>query len=102
MRPIERIKEAHRVLEAEASAIFASSKKIDSNFSKCVDLIINCEGTLIISGIGKSGNIGKKITSTLASLGTPSIFLHPTDAFHGDLGILRRNDLSEITLLFWE
>ena len=93
MRPNERIKEAQRVLEAEATAIFESSKKIDYNFSECVDLIIKCEGTLIISGVGKSGNIGKKITSTLASLGTPSIFLHPTDAFHGDIGILRKNDL---------
>ena len=60
MRPNERIKEAQRVLEAEATAIFESSKKIDYNFSECVDLIIKCEGTLIISGVGKSGNIGKK------------------------------------------
>ncbi len=93
MRPTERIKEAQRVLEAEARAIFASSKKISLNFSKCIDLIIDCKGTVVISGIGKSGNIGKKITSTLASLGTPSIFLHTSDAFHGDLGILRKNDL---------
>ena len=93
MRPTERIKEAQRVLEAEARAIFASSKKISLNFSKCIDLIIDCKGTVVISGIGKSGNIGKKITSTLASLGTPSIFLHTSDAFHGDLGILRRDDL---------
>ena len=93
MRPSERIKEAQRVLEAEAKAIFASSKKISLNFSKCIDLIIDCKGTVVISGIGKSGNIGKKITSTLASLGTPSIFLHTSDAFHGDLGILRRDDL---------
>jgi arabinose-5-phosphate isomerase len=93
MRPTERIKEAQRVLEAEAKAIFASSKKIGLNFSKCVDLIIDCKGTIVISGIGKSGNIGRKITSTLASLGTPSIFLHASDAFHGDLGILRKNDL---------
>ena len=93
MRPTERIKEAQRVLEAEARAIFASSKKISLNFSKCIDLIIDCKGTVVISGIGKSGNIGKKITSTLASLGTPSIFLHTSDAFHGDLGILRREDL---------
>ncbi len=93
MRPSERIKEAQRVLEAEAKAIFASSKKIGLNFSKCVDLIIDCRGTVVISGIGKSGNIGRKITSTLASLGTPSIFLHTSDAFHGDLGILRRDDL---------
>ena len=93
MRPTERIKEAQRVLEAEANAIFASSKKISLNFSKCIDLIIDCKGTVVISGIGKSGNIGKKITSTLASLGTPSIFLHTSDAFHGDLGILRRDDV---------
>jgi len=93
MRPTERIKEAQRVLEAEARAIFASSKKISLNFSKCIDLIIECKGTVVISGIGKSGNIGKKITSTLASLGTPSIFLHTSDAFHGDLGILRKDDL---------
>ena len=93
MEPNERIEEAKRVLEAEAKAIFATSKKIDLNFSKCIDLIIDCKGTIVISGIGKSGNIGKKITSTLSSLGTPSIFLHTTDAFHGDLGTLRKNDL---------
>ena len=93
MRPTERIREAQRVLEAEAKAIFASSKKIGLNFSKCVDLVIDCRGTVVISGIGKSGNIGKKITSTLASLGTPSIFLHTSDALHGDLGILRKNDV---------
>lgn len=93
MRPNDRIKEAKKVLESEANAIFASSKKIGLNFSKCVDLIINCKGTVVISGLGKSGNIGKKITSTFASLGTPSIFLHPTDAFHGDIGIIRKNDI---------
>ena len=93
MKPTERIKEAQRVLEAEAKAIYASSKNIGLNFSKCVDLIIDCKGKVVISGIGKSGNIGRKITSTLASLGTPSIFLHTSDAFHGDLGILRTNDL---------
>ena len=93
MRPTDRIKEAQRVLEAEAKAIFASSKKIGLNFSECVDLIINCKGKVVISGIGKSGNIGRKITSTLASLGSPSIFLHPSDAFHGDIGLLRKDDL---------
>ena len=93
MRPIERIKEAQKVLDSEASAIFSTSKKIGLNFSQCIDLIVNCKGTVIISGIGKSGSIGKKITSTLASLGTPSTFLHPSDAFHGDLGIIRKNDI---------
>ena len=89
----ERILEAKRVLEAEGNAIFSTANKLDLNFSKCVDLIINCKGKIVISGIGKSGNIGRKITSTLASLGTPSIFLHTSDAFHGDLGNLRKNDL---------
>ena len=93
MEPNERVSRAKRVLEAEAKAIYASSKNIGLNFSKCVDLIIDCKGKVVISGIGKSGNIGKKITSTLASLGTPAIFLHSSDAFHGDLGILRKNDL---------
>ena len=89
----ERIKRAKILLELESEAIFETAKKLDSNFSKCVDLIINCKGTLVISGLGKSGSIGKKITSTLVSLGTPSIFLHTSDAFHGDLGILRKDDL---------
>ena len=93
MRQNDRIKEAQKVLELEANAIFASSKKISLSFSKCVDLIIDCKGKVVISGIGKSGSIGKKITSTFASLGTPSVFLNTTDAFHGDLGILRKNDL---------
>ena len=93
MGPKERISEAKRVLELEAEAIFNASKNLDLNFSNCVDLIINCKGTIVISGLGKSGNIGKKITSTLASLGTPSIFLHSSDAFHGDLGILRKEDI---------
>ena len=89
----ERINKAKILLELESGAISESAKKLDLNFSKCVDLMINCKGTLVISGLGKSGSIGKKITSTLVSLGTPSIFLHTSDAFHGDLGILRKNDL---------
>ena len=93
MLPEERVKKAKILLELESEAIFEAAKKLDSNFSKCVDLIINCKGTLVISGLGKSGSVGKKITATLVSLGTPSIFLHTSDAFHGDLGILRKDDL---------
>ena len=93
MRQEERILEAKRVLEAEGNAIFGSANKLDLNFCKCIDLIINCKGKIVISGIGKSGNVGRKITSTFASLGTPSIFLHTSDAFHGDLGNLRKDDL---------
>ena len=93
MIPKERIEKAKILLELESDAIFEAAKKLDLNFSKCVDLIINCKGTLVISGLGKSGSVGKKITATLVSLGTPSIFLHTSDAFHGDLGILRKDDL---------
>ena len=93
MLPIERIKKARVLLELESEAILDAAKKLDLNFSKSVDLMINCKGTLVISGLGKSGSIGKKIAATLVSLGTPSIFLHTSDAFHGDLGILRKNDL---------
>ena len=93
MLPKDRVEEARKVLELESGAISQSSKKLNLNFSKCVDLIINCKGTVILSGLGKSGNIGRKITSTFASLGIPSIFLHSSDAFHGDIGILRKNDI---------
>lgn len=63
------------------------------NIVKAIDLIISCEGRTIISGVGKSGLIGKKIVATLASTGTPSFFLHPTEAFHGDLGMIKPSDV---------
>lgn len=70
------------------------TKVVDNhNISKAVDLIINCEGRTIISGVGKSGLIGKKIVATFASTGTPSFFLHPTEAFHGDLGMIKPSDV---------
>ncbi|MHC5224857.1 KpsF/GutQ family sugar-phosphate isomerase [Ignatzschineria sp. LJL83] len=70
-------------------------EKVVGNLSinEAIDLILNCEGRTIISGVGKSGLIGKKIVATLASTGTPSFFLHPTEAFHGDLGMIKPSDV---------
>ena len=87
------IKIAKEVFEIEANEIFNLSKLITSDFENAVKSIINSNGKLIISGIGKSGIVGKKIAATLASTGTPSFFLHAGEAYHGDLGMVEKNDL---------
>lgn len=84
---------AKRVFQIEAEAIQNLSKKIDDHFSKTVDVIIKTQGRLVICGMGKSGLIGKKIMSTLASTGTPCFFMHPGEAFHGDLGMISSHDI---------
>ncbi|MFC1781917.1 SIS domain-containing protein [Planctomycetota bacterium] len=84
---------ARKVIEVEAMAISALSPIVDDSFVKAVDMIYNCSGSCILSGIGKAGIIGQKISATLASTGTPSHFLHPAEAVHGDLGRLRENDI---------
>ena len=66
---------------------------VGSDFAKATEMIYNCTGSCIVSGIGKAGIIGRKISATLASTGTPSHFLHPAEAVHGDLGRLRREDI---------
>ncbi|MBC2696631.1 MAG: KpsF/GutQ family sugar-phosphate isomerase [Desulfobacteraceae bacterium] len=87
------IKEAIEVLKIEAEGILGLTDRIDSNFSKMVELIFNSSGRVIIGGIGKSGIVGRKIVATLNSTGTRSIFLHPVEAMHGDLGIVCRDDI---------
>ncbi len=87
------IKQAMDVLKLEADGILGLIDKLDENFTMMVDLILNCNGRLIVGGIGKSGLVGKKIVATLNSTGTRSIFLHPVEAMHGDLGIVSRNDI---------
>lgn len=77
--------------EAEAVAQLAST--IDDNFSKACRLLLQCQGHIIVTAIGKSGNIAAKIAATLASTGTPAFFLHPSDAAHGDLGVITSNDV---------
>lgn len=77
----------------EAQAILELIPMLDENFSKAVDLVYNCKGKLIVTGVGKSGHVGEKIAATLASLGTPSFFLNPLDAYHGDLGMIAEGDV---------
>lgn len=77
----------------EAQAILDLIPMLDENFTKAVDLIYNCKGKLIVTGVGKSGHVGEKIAATLASLGTPSFFLNPLDAYHGDLGMIAGGDV---------
>ena len=83
---------ARRVLLIEAQAIQDVLARLDANFEKAVDILFACKGRVAVSGMGKSGLIGRKISATLSSTGTPSFFLHPADALHGDLGMLARGD----------
>ena len=87
------IKRAIEVLKIEAQSILHLIDKIDSNFSRAVDLICKSKGRVIITGIGKSGLIGRKIVATLTSTGTPALFLHPVEGIHGDLGIVTKEDI---------
>lgn len=83
---------ARRVLKIEAQAIQDVLARLDASFEKAVDALFACKGRVVVSGMGKSGLIGRKISATLSSTGTPSFFLHPADALHGDLGMLARGD----------
>lgn len=85
--------EAKRVLEVEAAAILGVIRHLDQSFINAVELMATCPGRIVTMGVGKSGIICKKISATLASTGTPSFFMHPTEAFHGDLGMLVRGDV---------
>jgi arabinose-5-phosphate isomerase len=84
---------AKRVLGLESKAIEIMSKNLPQDFSFTVDAIINCEGRVIVSGMGKSGHIGRKLSATLASTGTPSYFVHAAEASHGDLGMICERDI---------
>jgi arabinose-5-phosphate isomerase len=83
---------AERVLRMEAEAILALIPRLDERFDRAVDLLFNRGGRVIVTGIGKSGLIGRKIAATLASTGTPAYFLHPAEGVHGDLGMVARGD----------
>lgn len=86
------IEEGRRVLKIEAQSILDTVEKLDSRFSEAVELISGCKGKLILTGIGKSGQVARKISSTFSSTGTPSIFLHPAEGSHGDLGVIGVED----------
>jgi arabinose-5-phosphate isomerase len=84
---------AQRVLRIEADAIAGLIERLDKNFERAVDLLHDCKGRVVVTGLGKSGLIGRKIAATLASTGTPSLFLHAADALHGDLGVMAAGDV---------
>jgi arabinose-5-phosphate isomerase len=84
---------AREVLRVEAAAVASVTEALDLNFERAVRMILDCPGAVLVSGIGKAGHIARKLAATLASTGTPSHFLSPTDAAHGDLGSIRRGDL---------
>jgi arabinose-5-phosphate isomerase len=84
---------ARKVLETEAAAILALLDRLDARFDRAVQLLRECKGRVILTGMGKSGIICRKIAATLTSTGTPAFFLHPAEAVHGDLGVLQRDDV---------
>ena len=84
---------AAETLKVEADSILKLIPRLNSNFEKAVAAIIQCKGKIILTGIGKSGQVARKIASTLSSTGSPAIFLHPAESSHGDLGVIAKNDL---------
>ena len=84
---------ARRVLRIEADALGDLIQRLDASFERAVDLLLACKGRVVVTGMGKSGLVGRKIAATLSSTGTPSVFLHPAEAVHGDLGMLMRDDI---------
>lgn len=85
--------EARRVLEMESEAVMALTHKLGQNFVEAIQLLTNCSGKVVVTGIGKSGHVGNKIAATLASTGTPAFFVHPAELRHGDFGMLDRKDV---------
>ena len=85
--------EIKELLKKEAQAVEAIAEKLDENIDRALELILNCKGKIVITGMGKTGIIGRKISATFASTGTPSIFLHPAEAIHGDLGMVDDSDI---------
>lgn len=84
---------AKDVLEIEANSILRLKNNIGEEFDKAIDILYNCKGRVIVTGMGKSGIIGKKIAATMSSTGTPAYFLHPAESTHGDSGVITRNDV---------
>lgn len=84
---------ARRTLDIEAEAVSALKSRLDEGLVRAVDILLACKGRVVVTGMGKSGHIGNKIASTLASTGTPSFFMHPAEASHGDLGMITSQDV---------
>lgn len=91
--PAQSLARAREVLRIEADAILEIYARLDASFSAAVECLLTCRGRVVVSGIGKSGHIGRKIAATLASTGTPAFFVHPAEASHGDLGMITQEDV---------
>ena len=87
------VEEGRRVLRIEAQSILDVAERLNGNFEKAVQMILDCKGKVIVTGIGKSGQIARKMASTLSSTGTPSLYLHPAESSHGDMGVISKGDL---------
>lgn len=87
------VQEAKRVIQVEADALRALAERIDGEFERAVEMILSSRGRVVVSGMGKSGLVGQKIASTMASTGTPAFFLHPAEGIHGDLGMIMKGDV---------
>ena len=84
---------AIQCIKDEAKALLDMIPNIDDDFDKAVMLMLNCKGKIIVTGVGKSGHIGAKIAATLSSTGTPAFYINPLDVFHGDLGVMTKDDI---------
>ncbi len=87
------IREARGVFDKEMEALVKTRDSLGADFENLVELVLNCRGKVVLTGMGKPGHIGTKIAATLASLGTPSFFMHPGEAMHGDLGMVEKKDV---------
>jgi len=90
------VAEGRRVLELEAAEVRSAAARLDASFAGAVELLAACTGRVIVSGVGKSGLIARKLAATLTSTGTPATYLHPVDSLHGDLGIVGREDVAVV------
>ena len=84
---------AIQCIRDEVDAVLGIIPQLDDDFEQAVELMFNCKGKVIVTGVGKSGHIGAKIAATLASTGTPSFFINPLDVYHGDLGVMTHDDV---------
>ena len=94
LSPFEQLRYARRIVQLEAAALAKLAERLDDQFCRAVDLLYGCRGNVIAIGMGKAGLIAQKIAATLASTGTRSHFLHPGEAFHGDLGRIHHDDVT--------
>lgn len=93
LTPFEQISYAREIIQIEAQALDKLSRRLDGSFCRAIEYLYGCRGTVVVTGMGKAGLIGQKVSATLASTGTRSIFLHPAEAVHGDLGRVRSDDV---------